>query len=334
MKRLMIAALAAGLSATPAAAADDPLAPLRFLVGSCWKGEFPGGRVTNTHCFEPVHGGIQIRDRHLVEGAPGPYAGETLYRWDPIARVIRYAYDASDGGHSDGTARAVEGGLGFEDAYVGPDGKPITMRATWIRDGDEAWVDHTEALQDGAWKTMTRMRLVRVGPAGRTDARFPDVRDSSHTEQGGVRVIRLSTTVRRPVADLWNALSTAEGWKLWAVKQAWIDFRVGGIIETSYSAEAVQGAAANIRNEIVAYAPGRMLAIRNVQAPPGFQHAEEFSRTATVIELTPRGGETEVTLTAVGFLPGPAYDALYAGFRAGNAWTLQNLKTVLETPAL
>lgn len=337
MKRLMIAALAAaGLAAvpapTPATAADDPLAPMRFLVGSCWKGEFPGGKVTNTHCFEAVHGGVHIRDRHVVEGAPGPYSGETLFRWDPAAKVIRYAYDASDGGHSDGTARAVDGGLAFEDAYTGADGKPLTMRAAWIRDGDEAYVDHTEALENGAWKTMTRMRLVRIGPVARTDARFPDVRDSSYTDQDGSRVIRLSTTVRRPGADLWNALSTAEGWKLWAVKQAWVDFRVGGIIETSYSPEAVQGSGANIKNEIVAYAPGRMLAIRNVQAPPGFRHAEEFSRTATIIELTPHGGETEVTLTGVGFLTGPAYDALYDQFLAGDAWTLQNLKTVLEKP--
>lgn len=335
MKHLTLAALALAVGA-PAGAAEptpaDPLAAMRFLVGSCWKGEFPGGKVTNTHCFEAENGGVHIRDRHVVEGAPGPYAGQTLFRWDAAANLIRYAYDASDGGHSDGTARAVEGGLAFEDAYTGPDGKPLTMRATWMRDGADAFIDHTEALENGAWKTMTRMRMVRVGPAFRTDPRFPDVRDSSFTEPGGSRVIRLSATVRRPAAEIWTALSTAEGWKRWAVKAAWVDFRVGGIIETSYSPDAVKGAPGNIRNEIVAYVPGRMLAIRNVQAPPDFQYAEEFSRTSTVIELTPHGDETEVVLTAAGYGPGAAYDALYEQFLAGDAWTLQNLKTVLEKP--
>lgn len=169
MKRSILGGLAAVvLAGVPAAAADDPLAPLGFLVGSCWKGVFPGGKgVTNTHCFEAAYGGRYVRDRHVVEGAPGPYSGETLFRWDAEAKSIRYAYDASDGGHSDGVARAVDGGLAFEDRYVGPDGKVLVMRATWLRDGEDAYVDHTEALIDGAWKTQVRMRLVRVeAPAG------------------------------------------------------------------------------------------------------------------------------------------------------------------------
>ena len=104
MKAMMWAAMAAvAMAAAPSAAADDPMAPMGFLVGSCWKGAFPGGGgVSDTHCFEAVHGGRFIRDRHVVEGAPRPYSGETLYRWDGAARTIRYAYDASDGGHGAG----------------------------------------------------------------------------------------------------------------------------------------------------------------------------------------------------------------------------------------
>jgi len=336
MKRVILMGLAAAAAvAVPAAtAADDPLGPLAFLVGSCWKGDFPGGKgVTDTHCFEPVYGGRFIRDRHVVEGAPGPYAGESLYRWDAATRTIRYAYYASDGGHSQGEVRGVETGIAFDDSYTGPDGKPLVMRGAWLRDGADAYVVRTEGKDGDAWKTQWTLRMVRVGPAVRVDANFPDVRDTSYVEADGSRVIRLSTTVRRPAAEIWNALSTAEGWKRWAVKQAWVDFRVGGVIETSYDAAAQKGARANIRNEVVAYIPGRMLTVRNVQAPPDFQHPEEFSRTATTIELIPHGGETEVVLTAVGYRPGPAYDALYAMFLQGDAWTLQNMKKALETPA-
>ena len=146
-------------------------------------------------------------------------------------------------------------------------------------------------------------------------------------------MIRVSTTVRASAATLWTALSTADGWKRWAVKQAWVDFRLGGMIETNYDAAAVQGARANIRNRIEAYSPGQLLSIRNVQAPPDFEHAEEFSQVVTTIVLTPRSPEeTEVTLTAVGFGPGPAFDALYARFIMGDSWTLQNLKRVMEAP--
>lgn len=335
MKRTMLAAVAAlGLAGVPATAADDPLSPMGFLVGSCWKGAFPGGgTVSDTHCFEAAHGGRFIRDRHIVEGAPGPYSGETLYRWDAAARVIRYAYDASDGGHSDGTARPVEGGLRFEDSYIGPDGKPLAMRASWMRDGPDAYLATTEAQEGGAWKPKFTIRFQRV-PQVRAGDRFPDVMDGSFREADGSRVIRLSTRVSRPAAEIWTALSTTEGWRRWAVKAAWVDFRVGGIVETSYDPAATQGSPANIKNQIVAYVPGRMLAIRNVQAPPGFTHAEAFAQTATVIELHPLGaGETEVVLTHAGYRPEPAFDALYTMFLAGDAWTLQNLKTVLERGA-
>lgn len=335
MKAMTWAAMAAVVMAgAPTQAADDPLAPMGFLVGSCWKGAFPGGGgVTDTHCFEAVHGGRFIRDRHLVEGGPSAYAGETLYRWDAAARTIRYAYDASDGGHSDGTARVVEGALVFDDRYTGPDGAPLVMRATWTRSGADVYEAVTEAREGGVWKPKFKLRLERVAAAGRVDARFPDVRDTSWREADGSGVIRVSTTVRASSDELWTALSTAEGWKRWAVKQAWVDLRLGGMIETNYDAAATQGARANIRNRIEAYSPGQMLSIRNVQAPPDFEHAEEFSRVVTTLVLTPRSAtETEVTLTAVGFRPGPAFDALYTRFIMGDSWTLQNLKRVLEAP--
>ena len=335
MKRVIWAAVAAvAIVGAPSVAADDPLAPMSFLVGSCWKGAFPGGgNVTDTHCFEPVYGGTFIRDRHIVEGAPRPYAGETLYRWDAATRTIRYAYYASDGGHSDGTARAVDGTLVFDDRYSGADGAALVMRATWTRAGDDAYEALTEAQEGGVWKAKFKVRFQRVPAPGKVSAQFPDVRDTSWREADGSGVIRVSTTVRASAATLWTALSTAEGWKRWAVKQAWVDFRLGGMIETNYDAAAVQGARVNIKNRIEAFSPGQSLSIRNVQAAPDFQHAEEFSEVVTTILLVPRGdNETEVVLTAVGFRPGPAFDALYTRFIMGDSWTLQNLKRVMEAP--
>jgi uncharacterized protein YndB with AHSA1/START domain len=333
MRRVLMATLVAALTSVPAAAAtDDPLQPMGFLAGSCWKGDFPGRRgVTDTHCFEALLGGRYLRDRLVVEGAPRPYSGETLYRWDAGAGTIRYAYDASDGGHSEGTARAIQGGLGFEDSYVGPDGEKLTMRVSWVREGADAYLANTEAFEAGAWKTKFKLRFVRAAPAGRIDAQFPDVRDQSYREADGSGVISLSTVVQAPAARIWTALTTARGWEQWGVKRAWMDFRLGGVIETSYSEAATQGQRANIKNRDEDIVPGRMLTIRNVQAPPDFPHPEEFAQTVTTILLTPRDdGSTEVSLTAVGYRPGPAFDALYAMFKGGDAWTLQNLKQAME----
>ena len=152
------------------------------------------------------------------------------------------------------------------------------------------------------------------------------LRDTSHVEPNGHRVIQLSVEVPAPVPDVWAALTTSEGWRRLGVSFAAVDFRTGGIIETGYAPDATAGATGNIRNQIVAYVPERMLAIRTVQAPPGFPHAAEFMQTATVMELDPVGDHTRLTLTATGFAPGPAFDTLYGFFLRGNGLTLETLR--------
>jgi len=151
--------------------------------------------------------------------------------------------------------------------------------------------------------------------------------DTSSVEANGHRIIQLSVEIPAPPAEVWSALTTSEGWRRLGVSFAEVDFRTGGMIETGYAPGATAGAPGNIRNQIVAYVPGRMLAIRNVQAPPGFPHAAEFAQTATVMELDPVGDDrTRLTLTATGFAPGPAYDTLYGFFLRGNGQTLETLR--------
>lgn len=151
--------------------------------------------------------------------------------------------------------------------------------------------------------------------------------DTSGVEPNGHRVIQLSVRIPASSSEVWSVLTTSDGWRRLGVSFADVDFRTGGIIETGYASESRSGAPGNIRNQIVAYVPERMLAIRNVQAPPGFPHAAEYATTATVLELDPVGSdETLVTLTATGFARGPAYDTLYAFFLRGNALTLETLR--------
>ena len=162
----------------------------------------------------------------------------------------------------------------------------------------------------------------------------PSVAETSFSEPGGARVLQLSTDVAAPAAGVWKALTTPDGWRRMGVGSAAVDFRVGGMIETNYRPNVPVGDRANIKNEIVAYVPERLLVIRNVQAPPGFANAEEFSKTVTVIELEPLGERrTRVRLSGVGFLPGAAYDHLYGKFRGGNAYSLDLFRKSFGTPA-
>lgn len=157
--------LAFTLQATAAPPLNPNLQPLAFLVGSCWRGTFPDGRQTDTHCFAPLYGGAFVRDHHVVENGPRPYSGETLYRWDGAARQIRFEYYASNGSHSAGQAIAEANGLRFPDELVTAEGQPMTIRSSWTRDGADAYHAVSEARQGDGWRELWRMRLGRVGPA-------------------------------------------------------------------------------------------------------------------------------------------------------------------------
>lgn len=155
----------ATLQGLPTPRLADELAPMTFLVGSCWRATFPATTRTDTHCYTAMLRGRFVRDLHVVEGAPVPYSGETIYRWDPAARRIRYDYYASDGGYSGGHADPTPTGITFpEENYVGADGQTMTLRNVLTRAGD-GYTATSSALQGETWREMWTMRFTRVGPA-------------------------------------------------------------------------------------------------------------------------------------------------------------------------
>ncbi len=156
---------------------------------------------------------------------------------------------------------------------------------------------------------------------------FKDVSNSSFVEPGGDRAIQLSIDVAAPPREVFAAFTTSDGFSSWAAPVAHVDLRIGGVIEASYDARAKIGDPGNIRTEIVAYVPDRLLVIRNVQAPPGFADPELFRRTATVIEFASSDAtHTRVTLTNAGYGAGERWDTLYRHFEWGDAYTLAELK--------
>lgn len=158
--------LAVALQSAPAARLAPELQPLAFLTGSCWRAAFPDGQAIDTHCYTAMLGGRYVRDVHVVEGGSTRYSGESVYRWDPQARRIRYDYYASDGGHSIGSVEVTPTGLNFpDDIYVGADGSTLNLRTVHVRDGDGYRSTSSARQADGSWREMWTMRFSRVGPA-------------------------------------------------------------------------------------------------------------------------------------------------------------------------
>ena len=130
-----------------------------------------------------------------------------------------------------------------------------------------------------------------------------------------------------PIADVWTAISTPEGWQSWAVPLARMVEDEPDMLETSYDPAAPPGGPGTIRQLFVARIPGRLLAFRTVKAPQGFPDFETYSRVVSIFELEPRGpGSTFVRLTAHPYPDDEAGRRLLGFFERGNRSTLDALK--------
>jgi hypothetical protein len=150
------------LPAVAIAAPVEGLKPMAFLAGHCWKGEFPGGKRTDEHCFTWLYDGRALRDTHTVRtpGAPD-YVGETTYLWNPATRRVEYLYFENMGGISRGTMEAASDALVFPATQYVADNENMTYRARWTRLDDVSYEAWSEAQGKEGWTTMFRMTLRR-----------------------------------------------------------------------------------------------------------------------------------------------------------------------------
>ena len=171
------------------------------------------------------------------------------------------------------------------------------------------------------------LALLAGGAFAQSTKDYPEVADTSFTEANGNHVLQLALVIPAGRKAVWDRFATAEGYKAWATPMAKIDFGIGGLIEASYDAKARLGDADNIRNRIIAYAPERMIALKNENAPASLPGREKFGEIVTVMEFEDASGGTRVTITGVGYRPGEPYDTLLKHFGWGNAYSLMMLKS-------
>ena len=153
------------------------------------------------------------------------------------------------------------------------------------------------------------------------------IRDSSFRDGYGHRVQQLSVVVDAPVAKVWDAFMTDDGFTRWATPVAHVTVENGGgMMESSYLLTSKIGDPDNIRNEIVAYLPLHMIALRNAHVPKGAPFDPVLiSSIRTVITFDDLGGKTRVTESQIGYGEGAGYDSMYKHFRDGNAEELESL---------
>jgi uncharacterized protein YndB with AHSA1/START domain len=131
--------------------------------------------------------------------------------------------------------------------------------------------------------------------------------------------------INAPVAEVWRLFTTSEGYRATGAVQAEVRLAVGGEIRSHYDPKGRLGDAETIVNEILAYEPERMLALRIKQAPASFPHRDAVAGTWSVIYFTPAGDMTQVRIVGLGYDDSPASQAAAKFFAEGNRWTLEHM---------
>jgi uncharacterized protein YndB with AHSA1/START domain len=138
-------------------------------------------------------------------------------------------------------------------------------------------------------------------------------------------------TINAPIADLWRVWSTSEGYKSVGVALADVDLRVGGLIRSRYGADGTLGDGQTIENEILAFEPPRMIAIRIHKTPANFPFKEAWKQTWTVLTLTPLAdGRTHVRAASLGYGTDAESVAMRRFFERGNEETLNRVAAHFE----
>lgn len=146
-----------------AADAPSPYEPLAFLTGHCWKGELPGGRGMDTHCFTHIYGEKFVRDMHTVHANAHPdYLGESIYFWDGTSKKLKYLYVESDGGSSEGIVDSTNDSLIFPSTDYQEDGKIQTYRSRWTKGAADAYDVLTEFKKGDAWTLGWKVHMTKV----------------------------------------------------------------------------------------------------------------------------------------------------------------------------
>lgn len=138
--------------------------------------------------------------------------------------------------------------------------------------------------------------------------------------------------VNAPVSEVWKAWTTSDGLNSWLAPHADIDLRIGGLMRTNYSADGSLGDAGTIENEIIAFDPERMLAIRVSRAPANFPFKGSIKAMWTVLYFTAESdGTTHLKIVGLGFTAEAESQQMKQFFERGNAYTVDQLKKHFET---
>ena len=163
-------------------------------------------------------------------------------------------------------------------------------------------------------------------------AALPAIQSRVERLATGERILVETVVVDAPVAEVWRAYTTDEGYASWAAPKARIDLRVGGTIRTQYDPESEIGDPGTNTLHIVNYVPERVLTLRaelSANWPEVMQQdAERLTNVILFEALSPT--RTRIESYGLGYGDRPEYEGLLGFFLEANRGLYATLKDVLE----
>jgi uncharacterized protein YndB with AHSA1/START domain len=145
------------------------------------------------------------------------------------------------------------------------------------------------------------------------------------------RILEKEAIVRAPIADVWNAWTTAEGLSFISRKSN-VELRIDGAYEWFLDGEADhKGHRGGEGSQILAYLPRKMIAFSWTFPPdiPELRDAGEMTQVVVLFDEVPDGG-TRVRLSAHGWQDGDAWQHGWEYFDRAWSIVLAALKEHLE----
>jgi uncharacterized protein YndB with AHSA1/START domain len=159
----------------------------------------------------------------------------------------------------------------------------------------------------------------------------PGLALEERVEGDGARTQIFTVDVAAPRQEVWAAMTTADGWKRWAVPAAWQTSSDPLVIVTSYDPKAAPDAPQTIKQQFDRLDPPSSLSFRTIKAPAGFPGFETYKHVVTKFTLGSKAdGGTSITFESGPFPDTDEGRRLYGFFKDGNRVTLERLARVLS----
>ncbi|MEM7049527.1 MAG: SRPBCC domain-containing protein [Acidobacteriota bacterium] len=140
------------------------------------------------------------------------------------------------------------------------------------------------------------------------------------TTDAGERILYHQVILDAPRDIVWQAYSTAEGWRAWVAPLAEVDLRVGGTIRTNYNPEGELGDASTNTLTIVNYVPETLLTLRAELSKNWPKILQEDAENLTNVLLFEELSDSKTRLRSygIGYRDRPEYDELMTFFIQAN----------------